>query len=108
MILPPASRKLPSRHLSTQPNAPSLITPPRSVVIAGGLAANKLLREQLSERLPIDIEYAPMALCTDNAAMIATLAYYQAQAVEPTNPRNLEVSPSLSMSKTAWAGKNTE
>jgi len=76
---------------------------PASVVIAGGVAANQELRRQLSERLPLHIEYAPMNLCTDNAAMIASLAYYYAQGNEPTDPRNLEVVPSLSMTKTAWA-----
>ena len=75
---------------------------PASVVIAGGVAANQELRHQLSSRLPIDIEYAPMSLCTDNAAMIATLGYYMAQTVEPSDPLSLEVIPSLSMSKTAW------
>lgn len=76
---------------------------PTSVVIAGGVAANQLLRQRLTERLPLPIEYAPMALCTDNAAMIATLGYYQAQTVPATDPRELEVVPSLSMTKTAWA-----
>lgn len=75
---------------------------PASVVIAGGVAANQELRRQLSERLPIDIEYAPMSLCTDNAAMIATLGYYYAQGNEPVDPRRVEVVPSLSMTKTAW------
>lgn len=75
---------------------------PASVVIAGGVAANQELRRQLSERLPLAIEYAPMQLCTDNAAMIATLAYYVAQSTEPTDPYSLEVIPSLSMTKTAW------
>lgn len=76
---------------------------PASVVIAGGVAANQELRRQLSERLPLAIEYAPMQLCTDNAAMIATLAYYYAQKQAPTSPFDLEVQPSLSMTKTAWA-----
>lgn len=76
---------------------------PKSVVIAGGVAANQELRRQLSERLPLDIQYAPMQLCTDNAAMIATLGYYYAQKNQPTNPLELEVVPSLSMTKTAWA-----
>jgi N6-L-threonylcarbamoyladenine synthase len=75
---------------------------PASVVIAGGVAANEELRRQLSARLPITIEYAPMQLCTDNAAMIATLGYYTAQALSPTSPLELEVTPSLSMTKTAW------
>ncbi len=75
---------------------------PASVVIAGGVAANQELRHQLSERLPLPIEYAPMQLCTDNAAMIATLGYYVAQTVNPISPHDLEVVPSLSMTKTAW------
>ena len=75
---------------------------PKSVVIAGGVAANQELRRQLSERLPLPIEYAPMSLCTDNAAMIATLGYYYAQVHEPSDPYSLEVVPSLSMTKTAW------
>jgi N6-L-threonylcarbamoyladenine synthase len=76
---------------------------PKSVVIAGGVAANQELRRQLSERLPLAIEYAPMNLCTDNAAMIATLGYYYAQKNQPVDPFNLEVIPSISMTKTAWA-----
>ena len=76
---------------------------PKSVVIAGGVAANQELRRQLSERLPLAIEYAPMQLCTDNAAMIGTLAYFYAQKNDPTDPLDLEVIPSLSMTKTAWA-----
>ncbi len=76
---------------------------PASVVIAGGVAANQELRRQLSERLPLEITYAPMELCTDNAAMIGSLAYFYSRVVAPTDPRSLEVVPSLSMTKTAWA-----
>lgn len=75
---------------------------PASVVIAGGVAANQELRRQLSERLPIAIEYAPMSLCTDNAAMIATLGYFYAQKKPATPVFDLEVIPSLSMTKTTW------
>lgn len=76
---------------------------PASVVIAGGVAANQELRRQLSERLPLDIPYAPMNLCTDNAAMIASLAYFYSLKNAPSDPRELEVVPSLSMTKTAWS-----
>lgn len=76
---------------------------PASVVIAGGVAANQELRRQLQERLPIPIEYAPIQLCTDNGAMIATLGYFMAQKKDPISPFNLEVIPSLSMTTTAWA-----
>lgn len=75
---------------------------PKSVVIAGGVAANQELRRIMAERLPIGINYAPMNLCTDNAAMVATLAYYEAQKLAPTDPRLVEVNPSISMTKTAW------
>lgn len=73
-----------------------------SVVIAGGVAANQELRRQLQAALPFPIEYAPMSLCTDNAAMIAALGFYQAECVPATDPYESEVIPSISMSKTAW------
>ncbi len=75
---------------------------PASVVIAGGVAANAELRRQLSERLPLTIDYAPMALCTDNAAMIASLGYFYAQKKPEVSPADLKVTPSLSMTNTAW------
>lgn len=75
---------------------------PKSVVIAGGVAANQELREQLKAALPIDIDYAPISLCTDNAAMIATLGYYKFMNGKVTDPYELEAIPSISMEKTKW------
>jgi len=75
---------------------------PKSVVIAGGVAANQELRRQLAAALPIPIEYAPMQLCTDNAAMIGTLAYYKSLVVAPVSPFAVDIAPSLSMHETAW------
>ncbi len=76
---------------------------PASVIIAGGVAANTELRRQLADRIPIAIEFAPMQLCTDNGAMLGALAYFKAQAVEPTDPRLVKTIPSLSMNDTKWA-----
>jgi len=71
---------------------------PRSVVIAGGVAASPELREQLAERLPIPIAYTDSKLCTDNGAMIATLGCYHAMLGRPTvDPYSLEIAPNLSM-----------
>lgn len=70
---------------------------PASVMIGGGVAANQALREELDSRIPIDIIYSPINLCTDNAAMVATLAYYQAETRSADSPFHLEISPSLSM-----------
>lgn len=76
---------------------------PASVVIAGGVAANTELRNQLSERLPIDVQYAPIQLCTDNGAMVASLGYFQSQTVSPSDPYVLSTLPRLSMNDTTWA-----
>lgn len=73
---------------------------PASVVIAGGVAANQALRDEFEKRLPIPIDYPNMTLCTDNAAMIACLAYYQSQHHLPVSPYDLEIIPSLTMSPT--------
>jgi N6-L-threonylcarbamoyladenine synthase len=72
------------------------------VVIAGGVAANGELRRQLAERLPIAITYPAPELCTDNAVMVASLGYFVVQKISPTDPRAVEVQPSISMTKTAW------
>jgi len=74
---------------------------PKSVVIAGGVAANQELRRILSQRIPSHIDYAPMNLCTDNAAMVASLGYFQSKSSQPCDPFKLEVMPSLSMVKTS-------
>ncbi len=71
---------------------------PTSVVIAGGVAASPELRRQLSKRLPCPIEYTDARLCTDNAAMIATLGYFHAARQMPVaNAYTLDIHPNLSM-----------
>jgi N6-L-threonylcarbamoyladenine synthase len=66
---------------------------PKSVLLAGGVAANLSLRQALSSRLDAPLLYPDIKLCTDNAAMIASAAYYWQQKAD--NPYNLSVIPSL-------------
>lgn len=71
---------------------------PKSVVIAGGVAASPELRQQLSVRLPISIAYTDTKLCTDNGAMIATLGCFKAMGGQSTaDPFTLDIAPNLSM-----------
>jgi len=50
------------------------------IMLAGGVAANRLLRQQMAERSALPVLYPPPALCTDNAAMIASAGYFHYQA----------------------------
>lgn len=43
----------------------------RHLVMAGGVAANKSLRETLAKKLDAETYYPPPQLCTDNGAMVA-------------------------------------
>lgn len=67
---------------------------PKSVIIGGGVAASLPLREAISNEIPIEVQYAPQILCTDNAAMIGAQAYYLSQSEKPTDPNQVEVKPS--------------
>jgi N6-L-threonylcarbamoyladenine synthase len=51
-----------------------------TIVLAGGVAANSGLRAEFAEKLKhkaIEFKYPPIILCTDNAAMIGSAAYYE-------------------------------
>lgn len=70
---------------------------PASILIAGGVAANSSLREAIKYHFGDRAHYAPMALCTDNAAMIAAYGYFYAQSNKPTPYTEVTTEPSLSM-----------
>jgi N6-L-threonylcarbamoyladenine synthase len=59
----------------------------KRVVVAGGVGANRLLREQLDRaclRRGVRVHYPEMHLCTDNGAMIALAAAMRLQSGQAT------------------------
>ncbi len=71
----------------------------KQVVLAGGVAANISLRTRLEQELrPLNIRlsYPPIEFCTDNAAMIASAAYFHLCRGEQ-HGLDLDVQPGLSL-----------
>ncbi len=68
----------------------------KQILLAGGVASNKLLRQRLVKSSPIPVLIPPPVLCTDNAAMIAACGYYHFQAGK-IDGLDLDVVPSLKL-----------
>ncbi len=72
------------------------------IIVAGGVAANNRLRDCLdqslarSSRAEIRLYIPPPFLCTDNAAMIASAAFFTKPA---PSPLAIQANPSLSLSQ---------
>lgn len=49
----------------------------RQVAVAGGVAANSALRAMVRDRCTVPVLLPALAYCTDNAAMIASAAYFR-------------------------------
>jgi N6-L-threonylcarbamoyladenine synthase len=47
------------------------------IVVAGGVSANKPLRETMQAQSPVPVHIPPLSLCTDNAAMVAGAGYFR-------------------------------
>ena len=71
----------------------------KTIVMVGGVAANRRLRDRLQERcqaLQLDWRVAPLAYCTDNAAMIGVAAEQRLMAGGQSSIR-LAVTPRLAL-----------
>lgn len=69
------------------------------LIVAGGVAANKILAKKFTQRLAEIIPHArifipPPQLATDNAASIATAAFFN---YHPIQPLELQANPNLSL-----------
>jgi N6-L-threonylcarbamoyladenine synthase len=64
------------------------------VLLAGGVAANSALRQRFVADSPLPVGIPPAILCTDNAAMVASCAYYRLRT-GVTDDARLDVMPGL-------------
>ena len=69
-----------------------------SVVVAGGVAANRLLRDTMRAAVDAPLFLPEIRLCTDNAAMVAMAGAFMLQRGEIASP-DLDVDPNLSLTQ---------
>ena len=69
----------------------------REIVIAGGVSANKALREAFLGQEEYRVHIPALAYCTDNAAMIAAAGYFR-YVLGQRDPLNLDVLPTWPLS----------
>ncbi len=70
------------------------------IVLAGGVAANSYLREQMTveaQKENLQVFYPPLLLCTDNAAMIGCAGYYNLKNNVNLSDLSLSPNPSLKL-----------
>jgi N6-L-threonylcarbamoyladenine synthase len=74
----------------------------KTIILAGGVAANKELREQLAaavKKIPNSLFLIPdFKLCTDNGAMIAITAYFNQKKIKPSNWKTIKADANLRLS----------
>ncbi len=64
----------------------------REIVVAGGVSANRSLRQRFQSQSDFRVHIPPLWLCTDNAAMIAA-AGYRRLALGEASPLDMDVLP---------------
>lgn len=69
----------------------------KEILIAGGVSANRALRDAFLSQREFKVNIPSLALCTDNAAMIAAAGYYH-YAFGQRDPLNLDVLPTWALS----------
>jgi N6-L-threonylcarbamoyladenine synthase len=70
--------------------------PVNQILLSGGVAANRRLRQKLVEDSPIPVLIPEPVLCTDNAAMVAACGYFHFQANKTDGPE-VDVVPGLKL-----------
>ncbi len=69
----------------------------KEVLVAGGVSANHALRKAFKSQTEFPVHIPPLALCTDNAAMIAAAGYYRF-ALGHVSELDIDVTPTWPLS----------
>ena len=69
----------------------------KEIVVAGGVTANRALRDAFMAQQEYPVHIPPLNLCTDNAAMIGAAGYYH-YIQGQRDPLNLDVNPTWPLS----------
>ncbi len=69
----------------------------REILVAGGVSANRSLRQAFKAQSEFPVHVPRLSLCTDNAAMIGSAGYYR-YVLGHTNAMDLDVQPTWSLS----------
>ena len=75
---------------------------PKTIILAGGVSANKKLRQILATKIKKNISHSaflipPSSYCMDNAAMIAVAGYYHALKKNFTTWQKIKADPNLKL-----------
>ena len=69
----------------------------KEILVAGGVSANRPLRQIFKSQTEFPVHIPPLALCTDNAAMVASAGYYR-YALGHTSQMDMDVLPTWPLS----------
>jgi N6-L-threonylcarbamoyladenine synthase len=70
----------------------------KEILVAGGVSANRALREAFQSQEEFKVHIPPFSLCTDNAAMIAAAGYYR-YALGYVSDMGMDVQPTWPLSQ---------
>jgi N6-L-threonylcarbamoyladenine synthase len=69
----------------------------KAILVAGGVSANRALRQAFQAQNEFKVHIPPFSLCTDNAAMIAAAGYYR-YALGHVSALDMDVQPTWPLS----------
>jgi len=73
----------------------------RTLLLAGGVAANEMLRDEMRRESTVAVRIPALEYCTDNAAMVASAGFFRLQASQ-TAGWDLDVMPSQALTANRW------